>query len=420
MASTADEHPDTSATDADAGFTDEVMMQQEDSSQQEDANLGEAAGGALVKDPEASTYDEVPAATLGFYDGKKGGDEVPTPEQEAAVAGVSQQEHAAGHATNSITAEEGEEEDQTNPIWEPLEYDIISGRGALANAHEGNKKFRALCFARKALFDVGNHAAKKRICAEIWNECVQKYGARYLKRHQAKGPWFEQPAEVAELKAAQVMRDYKRPDRLLQREIMVAQGKKRTRATATPMDHVEPVPVPAQPLVECPEGVHPHDVLAGRGAFVNGHPGNQRLRELAAERKDAFDAASYTEKKNLAIGVVESIRQLQPPGRFLAKDSEGVWTELNYEKCVHKACQVMRDYKRADRKDREVRRQVRKERKETRMAELAAAIVLPPVVLEVPPATAIGSPAFQQHEPIAADATVTATSSTEPAKQQVV
>ena len=411
MASTADS--------ADAGFP--GTTQQEASSQE--ANLLEPAVATLAKEPKASTYDEVPAATLGFYDGSKGDAEVATPEQEAAVAGVSLgrgREQDGGEQQH--VAEEAEEE-QTNPIWEPLEYDIISGRGALANAHEGNKKFRALCFARKALFEVGNHAAKKRICAEIWNECVQKYGSRYLKRHQAKGPWFEQTAEVAELKAAQVMRDHKRPDRLLQREIMVAQGKKRTRATATPMDHVEPVPVPAQPLVECPEGVHPHDVLGGRGAFVNGHPGNQRLRELAAERKDAFDTASYTEKKNLAIGVVESIRQLQPPGRFLTKDGEGVWTELNYEKCVHKACQVMRDYKRADRKNREVRRQVRKERKETRMAELAAKYVLPPVVaaLEVQPATASGSPApFQQHEPIAADATVTATSSTEPAKQQVV
>jgi hypothetical protein len=35
---------------------------------------------------------------------------------------------------------------------------------------------------------------------------------------------------------------------------------------------------------------------------------------------------------------------------------DGTWEELNDEKAIHKACQVMRDIDRPDRKDREVRR----------------------------------------------------------------
>lgn len=71
------------------------------------------------------------------------------------------------------------------------------------------------------------------------------------------------------------------------------------------------------------------------------------------------------------------IRSLEPPGRFLKrvnraatkpqKDEsgdwvlpprglDGTWDELNDEKAIHKACQVMRDIDRPDRKDREVRR----------------------------------------------------------------
>jgi len=280
--------------------------------------------------------------------------------------------------SESTTSTQATAAQEANAIWEPLEHDVLSGRGALVNAHTGNKNFRALCFARKSLFDNANHAAKKRICAETWSECVQKYGSRYLKKkdgnNKGGGPWYEQPASVAELKAAQVMRDYKRPDRLMQREIMAAKGKQRVRSTATPLDDVPVAPVPPQPLVECPEGVTANDCLAGRGAFVNGHPGNQRLRELAAERKEAFDNANYSQKRVLADEIVAIIKSLDPPGRFLSKNNpEGKWMEISQEKCVHKACQVMLDMDRADRKEREERRRLRKERKQVKMAEMMAA-----------------------------------------------
>jgi len=56
-------------------------------------------------------------------------------------------------------------------------------------------------------------------------------------------------------------------------------------------------------LFSCYTGVHDHDVLCGRGAFVNGHVGNQRLRKLAMERKAQFDEGSYTEKRALVSQV---------------------------------------------------------------------------------------------------------------------
>jgi hypothetical protein len=116
--------------------------------------------------------------------------------------------------------------------------------------------------------------------------------------------------------------------------------------------------------------VHDHDVLSGRGAFVNGHVGNERFRCLAIERKPLFDAGNYTEKRALATEMVNIIRGLNPPGRFLKRinnndalsnssehdssslqstrlDSE--WEELSDERAIHKACQVMRDLNRPDR-----------------------------------------------------------------------
>lgn len=128
--------------------------------------------------------------------------------------------------------------------------------------------------------------------------------------------------------------------------------------------------MPLDPIIENPFGVHDHDVLSGRGAFVNGHIGNQRLRGLAIERKIQFDKGNYSEKRALATEIVGIIRSLDPPGRFLkrvtggnvvptkaADDTwvlpprklDGSWEELSDDKAIHKACQVMRDINRPDR-----------------------------------------------------------------------
>jgi hypothetical protein len=99
---------------------------------------------------------------------------------------------------------------------------------------------------------------------------------------------------------------------------------------------------------------------------VNGHKGNQYLRQLAVVRKAQFDAGSYSEKRLLATEIVNSIKALDPPGRFLRRHptapggrhldptvgSFSTWEELDLEKSIHKACQVMRDIDRQDRQHR--------------------------------------------------------------------
>ena len=126
---------------------------------------------------------------------------------------------------------------------------------------------------------------------------------------------------------------------------------------------------------------------------MNGHTGNQHLRHLATARKSQFDAGTYTEKRALATEIVSIIKGLSPPGRFLRKakptrpsihspgddigddgvegqaakappPAESDWEELDMERSIHKACQVMRDIDRQDRKDREERRRAKKQRTE--------------------------------------------------------
>lgn len=301
--------------------------------------------------------------------------------KETAKAEIAPRDTAEAKSEEAKPAET----EETGPaVWEPKDQDVLSGRGASVNAHSGNKKFRALCFSRKPEFEAGNHAAKRRIATEIVTATANNGESRFLKKKVDKGPWHEMTFEQAILKACQVMRDYKRPDRLAIREMMQQNGsaRKRSRQTeSTPMLDT-PVPTgPIEPIIENPFGVHDHDILSGRGAFVNGHVGNQRLRKLSLERKVQFDAGNYTEKRALATEVVQIIRSLEPPGRFLKRVStpkkaakegndwvlpprgvDGEWEELNDDKAIHKACQVMRDIDRPDRKDRELRRAKKKQK----------------------------------------------------------
>ena len=176
-------------------------------------------------------------------------------------------------------------------IWEPDPNDVLTGRGASINLHPGNQKFRALCYAHKAIFDVANHAAKRRIATEIWSTCQKLYNSRFLSKPSShvNGPWIQQNSDKAILKAAQTIRDYQRPDRVLQCQSqrrtdtihsedgshdvihseLLRHGihkKRRVVKSATPMDHVVIPQPPQEPVYENPDGVETNDVLCGRGA----------------------------------------------------------------------------------------------------------------------------------------------------------
>eukprot|EP00545_Synedropsis_sp_CCMP1620_P005003 CAMPEP_0119018368 /NCGR_PEP_ID=MMETSP1176-20130426/19214_1 /TAXON_ID=265551 /ORGANISM="Synedropsis recta cf, Strain CCMP1620" /LENGTH=468 /DNA_ID=CAMNT_0006972353 /DNA_START=36 /DNA_END=1442 /DNA_ORIENTATION=+ len=302
----------------------------------------------------------------------QGADFVGVPQEEEKLViptEESKQEEGAGKQEEEEDAKQPAEEELGEPILEPSEHDVLNGRGASVNAHRGNTKFRALCFARKPEFEAGNHAAKRRVATEIVS-VTKALPGRFLKRKQDKGPWYELSTEKSILKACQVMRDFQRPDRLALREMTTANGgRKRQRTSESTPGVNAPPAVPLAPIVENPYGVHDHDVLSGRGAFVNGHVGNARFRQLAIDRKAQFDGGNYSEKRALATEIVSMIRSLNPSGRFLkrmagnrpkaeeevadgdapARGIEGGWEELSDDRAIHKACQVMRDLQRPDR-----------------------------------------------------------------------
>ena len=60
------------------------------------------------------------------------------------------------------------------------------------------------------------------------------------------------------------------------------------------------------------------DVLFGRGAPIDNHPGNQRYRLSVMAQKSAYVATTRKkDKRAIALNIMQELHNLQPPGRFL-------------------------------------------------------------------------------------------------------
>ena len=86
---------------------------------------------------------------------------------------------------------------------------------------------------------------------------------------------------------------------------------------------------------------HDHDVLSGRGNFVNYHPGNEHFRGLVRKHKHAYVACPKPLKSKYSRMIVDSIRSRDPPGRFLKQDDA---TKLWYDIGEKKVRDVPKEY----------------------------------------------------------------------------
>jgi len=113
---------------------------------------------------------------------------------------------------------------------------------------------------------------------------------------------------------------------------------------------------PNQPILEARD----HDVLCGRGVNISHHPGNERFRSLITNYRDHSYCTSYSasEKKAVALEIIQHIQSLVPAGRFLKRDTrggqsprgrDGPWVELGEREAIKKTCQALRDCNRHDR-----------------------------------------------------------------------
>lgn len=89
---------------------------------------------------------------------------------------------------------------------------------------------------------------------------------------------------------------------------------------------------------------HDHDVLSGRGNFVNYHAGNEHFRALVRKHKVAYVACPKPQKSKFSRMIVEEIRNRNPPGRFLKQDnSTKLWYDIGEKKALDKTRQALRE-----------------------------------------------------------------------------
>jgi hypothetical protein len=89
---------------------------------------------------------------------------------------------------------------------------------------------------------------------------------------------------------------------------------------------------------------HEHDVLSGRGNFVNYHVGNEHFRNLVRKHKVAYVACPKPQKGKFSRIIVEEIRDRTPPGRFLKQDpATKYWYDIGEKKALDKTRQALRE-----------------------------------------------------------------------------
>jgi len=89
---------------------------------------------------------------------------------------------------------------------------------------------------------------------------------------------------------------------------------------------------------------HENDVLMGRGGKNNQHSGNEKLRGMARLEGENYRKSSKKGKSYISRQLVQQVRSLDPPGRFLKRDNEtGDWEDVGDDVAREKASQVLRD-----------------------------------------------------------------------------
>ena len=89
-----------------------------------------------------------------------------------------------------------------------------------------------------------------------------------------------------------------------------------------------------------------NDVLSGRGGRINSHHGNVQFRELVKKHQVEYLAKTTKklDKAKIADKIIQQIRSMNPPGRFLREDSaSGAWIEIGDARARKKTGQAMRE-----------------------------------------------------------------------------
>lgn len=89
---------------------------------------------------------------------------------------------------------------------------------------------------------------------------------------------------------------------------------------------------------------HDHDVLSGRGNFVNYHAGNEHFRALVRKHKLEYVKCPKPQKGKFSRMIFDEIKARNPPGRFLKQDMQTkLWYDIGEKKALDKTRQALRE-----------------------------------------------------------------------------
>jgi hypothetical protein len=89
---------------------------------------------------------------------------------------------------------------------------------------------------------------------------------------------------------------------------------------------------------------HEHDVLSGRGNFVNYHAGNEHFRALVRKHKLEYVKCPKPQKGKFSRTIVDEVKNRIPPGRFLKQDgATKLWYDIGEKKAMDKTRQALRE-----------------------------------------------------------------------------
>lgn len=88
-----------------------------------------------------------------------------------------------------------------------------------------------------------------------------------------------------------------------------------------------------------------NDVMLGRGAGTNKHEGNIKFRDMCKDYQERYVAAiNNYEKYIITMEIFERVRKLNPPGKFIDKDSKSkTWHEVDENRARRKISQALRE-----------------------------------------------------------------------------
>jgi len=208
------------------------------------------------------------------------------------------------------------------------EQDILCGRGAGANTHTGNVKFRSLVGDYQKVYLSSKPLHKSFIAEEIMTKIINN-GGRFLKRAEPKSSdlWYAIDHKTAKEKTCQALRERAQSTFTLPiMEMSITISK----------NFAKNYPI----VLTDGTDVNDQDVLFGRGGVTNSHPGNRNYRSMVRNLQREYLDAPKLKKAAVAMRVVEQV--YSQGGKFLVED-DGEWIEVEKEKAREKTSQALRE-----------------------------------------------------------------------------